>query len=82
MNISSENLRKLLHPIQIDTTHFCFKPRRNPGFQSQGRSANRAAVRVIINEIMLYMRDGPRARARARAETEPDLLHGQEKASR
>ena len=44
MSISSEKLRKVLHPIQIDTMHFRFKPRRNPGSQSQHRSVNRTAV--------------------------------------
>ena len=44
MSVSSENLRKVLHPIQIDTKHFPFKPRRNPGSQSQKRSVNRTAV--------------------------------------
>ena len=34
----------MLHPIQIDTMHFRFKPRRNPGSQSQHRSVNRTAV--------------------------------------
>ena len=46
MSISSEKLRKVLHPIQIDTMHFRFKPRRNPGSQSQHRSVNRTAVNV------------------------------------
>ena len=45
MSISSEKLRKVLHPIQIDTMHFRFKPRRNPGSQSQHRSVNRTAVK-------------------------------------
>ena len=44
MSISSEKLRKVLHPIQIDTMHFRFKPRRNPGSQSQHRSVNRTTV--------------------------------------
>ena len=37
----------MLHPIQIDTMHFRFKPRRNPGSQSQHRSVNRTAVLKI-----------------------------------
>ena len=37
MSISS----RVLHPIQIDTMHFRFKPCRNPGSQSQHRSVNR-----------------------------------------
>ena len=36
----------MLHQIQIDTMHFRFKPRRNPGSQSQHRSVNRTAVRL------------------------------------
>ena len=39
----------MLHPIQIDTMHFRFKPRRNPGSQSQHRSVNRTAVIGVIN---------------------------------
>ena len=49
MSISSEKLRKVLHPIQIDTMHFRFKPRRNPGSQSQHRSVNRTAVVFLEN---------------------------------
>ena len=39
----------MLHPIQIDTMHFRFKPRRNPASQSQHRSVNRTAVRRRIS---------------------------------
>ena len=46
MSISSEKLRKVLYPIQINTTHFPFKPRRNPDPQSQDRSVNRTAVNI------------------------------------
>ena len=41
----------MLHPIQIDTKHFRFKPRRNPGSQSQHRSVNRTAVTLMGPEI-------------------------------
>ena len=44
LSVSSENLRRALHPIQIDTKHFRFKPRGNPGSQSQDRLVNRTAV--------------------------------------
>ena len=71
LSISSENLLKELHPIQIDSTHFCFKPRRNPGFRSRKRSANRTAVWSLSTKLGMMcvmalhdVRDGPRARAR------------------
>ena len=41
----------MLHPIQIDTMHFRFKPRRNPGSQSQHRSVNRTAVKIHISHM-------------------------------
>ena len=53
MSISSEKLRKVLHPIQIDTMHFRFKPRRNPGSQSQHRSVNRTAVGLYVTNFPL-----------------------------
>ena len=44
MSASAENLRKVLHHVQIDTTHFRSKSRTNPGIQSLERSVNRTAV--------------------------------------
>ena len=65
LSISSENLRKELHPIQIDTTHFCIKPRRNPGFRSRERSANRTAVWSLSTKLgMMCVMALARARAR------------------
>ena len=65
MSISSEKLRKVLHPIQIDTMHFRFKPRRNPGSQSQHRSVNRTAVKDNTKPIYRRgSRDQPSARRR------------------
>ncbi len=49
MSMSSEKLRKVLHPIQTDTTHVRFKTRRNPGFQNQDRSVNRTAVKLELD---------------------------------
>ena len=57
MSISSGNLRKVLHPIQIDTTHFRFKRRRNPGSQSQDRSVNRTAVFHSTNPPLFDISD-------------------------
>ena len=64
MSISSEKPRKVLHPIQIDTMHFRFKPRRNPGSQSQHRSVNRTAVgqggiHAAVQPTILELRPKP-----------------------
>ena len=40
----AEKTPALPHPFHPDTMHFRFKPRRNPGSQSQHRSVNRTAV--------------------------------------
>jgi len=43
----------MLQQIQIDTTHFRSRPRRNPGFQSQRRSVNRTAVFANVGLVHL-----------------------------
>src|SRR5512134_1962705 len=48
MGTSAENLRKVLQQFQINTTHSRSRTRRNPGFQSQGCSVNRTAVRQML----------------------------------
>ena len=57
----------MLHPIQIDTMHFRFKPRRNPGSQSQHRSVNRTAVAVCIKSRPMAGRFAPPPTVRAYA---------------
>ena len=44
MGASTEKLRKVLHQIQIDTTHFRPQTRSSHGFQKPGRPVNRTAV--------------------------------------
>ncbi len=53
MGTSTENLRKVLQQIQIDTTHFRSRSRRNHGFQGQRRLVNRTAV-ILESDSKLY----------------------------